>query len=129
MCISEYVYRYVYVCVFMGVRIYTYGHILECFSLIYPFSCFSCSFFSSFSLLPHFRSDMRDRNQNTSYFLPVLCYPSHCRCYSYLHSVIIPLNLLNIKSNTWWQSINYWLHQCSLIQMLKTFPLTSFPSQ
>ena len=71
----------IYDCVSMDVYIHTYGCILVCFHLTYPFSCF-CFGFISLTLFSHFRSDLRDHNENKA-FLPVLCYPSHCWCYSH----------------------------------------------
>ena len=41
----------------------------------------------------HFFSDLRDHDENKA-FLLVLCYPSHCWCYSYLSAVIFKLQLL-----------------------------------
>ena len=73
LCVSV----FTYVCMSMGVCIYTYGHILVCFLLIYLGFFFVFLFFFSFTLFSHFCSDLRDHNENKM-FLSVLCYPSHC---------------------------------------------------
>ena len=72
----------------VGVWIYTYAYMLVYFPLSYSFSCcccccFFCLFilfsflFFSFPLFSHFRSDLREHNENKA-FLLILCYPSHC---------------------------------------------------
>ena len=48
---------------------------------------------TTLTLYSHFGSDLRDHNEN-KLFLPVLCYPSHCWCYSHLSAVIFQLQLL-----------------------------------
>ena len=89
MCTCDYVYLYVYMFMSVGVYIYTWIYI-SVFSLTYSFSCF---FPFSFMLLSHCRSDLRKHNENKA-FLPILCYPSHCWCCSYLSAVIFLIQLL-----------------------------------
>ena len=89
MCTCDYVYLYVYMFMSVGVYIYTWIYI-SVFSLTYSFSCF---FPFSFMLLSHCRSDLREHNENKA-FLPILCYPSHCWCCSYLSAVIFLIQLL-----------------------------------
>ena len=47
---------FIYVCMSVGVCIYTYGYILVCFS-VFPL------FFSSFTLISHFHFDLRDHSE------------------------------------------------------------------
>ena len=73
----------IYVCMSLGVCIYTYGYLLVCFPLIYPFCFFSRLPFSLILVLSWKKA-----------FLSVLCYRSHCWCYSYPSAVIIHFHLL-----------------------------------
>ena len=93
-CVYVYLYLYMFVCPW--VCIYTYAYIIVYFPLTYSFSCCCCCccfVVFSFTLFSYFRSDLRDHNEHKA-FLPILCYPSHCWCYSYLSAVIFRLHLL-----------------------------------
>ena len=74
---------FIYVCMSVGAYTYTYGYILVSFPLTYH----SHAFFFSFTLFSYYHSDLRDHNENKA-FLHVLCYPSHCWCFSYLSAAI-----------------------------------------
>ena len=85
MCLCEYVYMYLYMFVCPCVCVHIHVHIYQCFFfdlLILMLLLLFCFFFLVF-LFSHFRSDLRDYNENKP-FLPILCYLSHCWCYSYL---------------------------------------------
>ena len=69
---------FIYVCMSVGVCIYTDEYIFR----VFYFNSFILMllFFFSITLFSHFRSDLREHNENKA-FLSVLCYPSHCWCY------------------------------------------------
>ena len=59
-CVSVYVY------ISVGVCIYTYAYILAYFPLTYSFSC--CWVFFSLTLFSHFRSNLREHNENRRFY-------------------------------------------------------------
>ena len=69
MCMCLSVCMYVWVSV--GVCIFTYGYILVCFPLTYPFSCFFIITLSSLTVFCNFCSDLRDHSKIKA-FLPFL---------------------------------------------------------
>ena len=74
-CVSVFIYAFMSV----AVCIYLYAYIL-----VFSFDLsILMSVFFSFTHFSHCRSDLRGHNENKA-FLPVLCYPSHCWCYSYI---------------------------------------------
>ena len=87
MFIWKYVYLYTGLYVHGYVCVYTYGYIL-----VFFFDLFTFMFFFSFTLFSNFCSDLREHNGNKA-FLPILCYLSHCWCYSYLSAAIFHLQL------------------------------------
>ena len=94
MCLCKYMYMCIYIyllnvceCVYIYICSYISVFSFDLFIL----KCFFCFFlFSQFSIFSHFLSDRRYHNENKA-FLPVLCYPSQCWCYSYLSTVIFQL--------------------------------------
>ena len=85
MCLCEYVYM-ICICLYVRSCVYIYMCIyISVFSLTYWFWCCCCCFcfFFLVFLFSHFRSNLRDYNENKP-FLPILRYLSHCWCYSYL---------------------------------------------
>ena len=99
-CVSVFIYVFMSV----GVCIHTYVYILVYFPLTYSYSrccCWCCCwvsffFFCSLTLFSYFCSYLGGHNEN-KVFLPVLCYPSHCWCYSFLSALIFQLQFLNFN--------------------------------
>ena len=100
MCLCKYMYMCIYIYLFKCLWVCVYIHMLiyQCIFLWLIHSqvfflflfCFCFFLFSQFSIFSHFLSDRRYHNENKA-FLPVLCYPSQCWCYSYLSTVIFQL--------------------------------------
>ena len=82
----------VFICVGEWVNTYLWTYIS-----VFSFDLSILMFFFSFLLFSFspffFRLDLRKHNENNA-FLPVLCYPSHCWCYSFLSAVIFQLQVL-----------------------------------
>ena len=64
MCMSICESVFIYVCMSVGVCIYTFGCILVYLPLTYPFSCF----FFSFTFFSYFCSDLRDHNEKRRFY-------------------------------------------------------------
>ena len=90
-----YLYIYIYVCMSVGVCscIYICKYISVFSFDLFIYSHVICLFFFSFTLFCHFRSDLKDFNEN-KVFLSILCYPSYCWCYSYLSVLFVCFFLL-----------------------------------